>query len=75
MKEINIREARQALSRLERLLEEEEELTITRRGEAIARVSRIGRKRRIPSHKGLRNALPRLRKKSETMIREDRDAK
>jgi antitoxin (DNA-binding transcriptional repressor) of toxin-antitoxin stability system len=75
MKEINIREARKALSHLERLLEEEGELTITRRGEAIAKVTQIRRPRQIPSHKLLRNTLPRLRKKTETLVREDRDAR
>jgi len=75
MKEMNIREARQALSQLERLLEEEGELTITRRGEAIAKVTPIHRARQLPSHKDLRTTLPRLRKKCETIIREDRDAR
>jgi hypothetical protein len=48
---------------------------ITRRGEAIARVSQIGKNRAIPSHRNLREGMPRLRKGSEKMVREDRDAR
>ena len=75
MKQINIREARQSLSRLERLLEVEGEVMITRRGQAIARVTRIGTKRPIPSHRDLRETMSRLRRKSEAILREDRDAR
>lgn len=55
MKKLTIREARQALSHLERLLGTEGEVTITRRGEPIARVTPITRKLAIPSHKNLRS--------------------
>ena len=75
MKQINIREARQSLSRVERLLEVEGEVMITRRGQAIARVTRIGTKRPIPSHRDLRETMSRLRRKSEAILREDRDAR
>ena len=75
MKQINIREARESLSRLERLLEVEGEVMITRRGQAIARVTRIGTKRPIPSHRDLRETMLRLRRKSEAILREDRDAR
>jgi antitoxin (DNA-binding transcriptional repressor) of toxin-antitoxin stability system len=75
MKKINIREARQSLSRLERLLEVEGEVMITRRGQAIARVTRIGAKRPIPSHRDLRETMSRLRRRSEAILREDRDAR
>jgi antitoxin (DNA-binding transcriptional repressor) of toxin-antitoxin stability system len=75
MKQINIREARESLSRLERLLEVEGEVMITRRGQAIARVTRIGTKRPIPSHRDLRETMSRLRRRSEMILREDRDAR
>jgi len=75
MKKLNIREARQSLSHLDRLLAVEGEVMITRRGEAIARVVQIAQKKSIPSHKKLRERMPRLRKGSEKMIREDRDAR
>ena len=75
MKKLSIREARQALSHLERLLAVEGEVMITRRGEEIARVVQVGGKRPIPSHRELREKMPRLRKGSEKVIREDRDAR
>ena len=75
MKKLTIREARQSLSHLDRLLEVEGEVTITRRGEAIARVKQIGKKRSIPSHQDLRTRVPRMRTGSEKKIREDRDAR
>ena len=75
MKKLTIREARQALSHLDRLLSGEEEVTITRRGEAIARLAPIRKKRSIPSHGDLRESMPRMQKGSEKLIREDRDAR
>ena len=38
MKKLTIREARQSLTHLDRLLETEDEVVITRRGRVIARV-------------------------------------
>ena len=73
MKKLTIREARQALSHLDRLLAVEEEVMITRRGEPIAKVVQVGRKRSIPSHRGLRDAMPKMRTGSETVLRKDRD--
>ena len=75
MKKLSIREVRQALSHLDRLLEEEGELTITRRGEAIARMIQISKKRPIPSHRDLRERMPRMPVGSETLVRADRDAR
>ena len=75
MKKLTIREARQSLSHLDRLLDVEGEVMITRRGHAIARVVQVGGKRPIPSHRDLRERMPRLRKGSEKIVREDRDAR
>ncbi len=75
MKKLTIREARQALTHLDRLLAAEGEVAITRRGEAIARVMPLGKPRPIPSHAALRAKMPRLRKGSEKLIREDRDGR
>jgi len=69
MKTLSIREARQSLSHLDRLLSVEGEVTITRRGEPIARVVHVGRKRPIPSHKELRDGMRPIRKGSEKLIR------
>jgi antitoxin (DNA-binding transcriptional repressor) of toxin-antitoxin stability system len=57
MKKLTIREVRQALSHLDRLLEIEGEVTITRRGDPIAKVVQVGRKRPIPSHRDLRDGI------------------
>jgi len=75
MKKLNIRQTRQVLSHLDQLLAAEGEVTITRRGQAIARVLQIGRKRPIPSHRDLREKMPLMRKGSEKLIRADRDAR
>jgi antitoxin (DNA-binding transcriptional repressor) of toxin-antitoxin stability system len=75
MKKLTIREARQSLSHLDRLLSVEGEVTITRRGEPIARVEQVGRKRPIPSHRDLREGMARIRKGSEKIVREDRNAR
>jgi len=73
MKKLSIREARQSLSHLDRLLAAEGEVTITRRGEPIARLTQINKKRLIPSHRDLRRRMFLMRKGSETVVREDRD--
>ena len=75
MKELSIREARQALSHLDRLLEKEGEVVLTRRGKVIARVVGFDQVRPIPSHKSLRRKMALLRKGSERLVREDRDAR
>ena len=69
MKKLTIRETRRALLHLDRLLCKEGEVTITRRGEAIARLTPIRKRRSIPSHRDLRESMPRMRKGSEKLIR------
>ena len=73
MKKLTIREARQSLTHLDHLLADEGEVMITRRGEAIARLTQIGKKRPIPSHRDLRRRMSVMRKGSEKVVREDRD--
>ena len=75
MKKLSVREVRRSLSFLDHLLADEGEVTITRRGEAIARLVQIGRKRPIPSHRDLRERMARMRKASERIIREERDSR
>ena len=72
MKKLSIREARQSLSHLDRLLAVEEEVMITRRGDPIAKVVQVGRRRPIPSHRDLRDGMKRMHKGSETLLRKDR---
>jgi antitoxin (DNA-binding transcriptional repressor) of toxin-antitoxin stability system len=73
MKKLSIREARQSLSHLDRLLAVEEEVMITRRGDPIAKVVQVGRKRPIPSHRDLRDGMKRIHKGSEAILRKDRN--
>lgn len=73
MKKLTIREARQALSHLDRLLAVEQEVVITRRGDPIAKVVQVGRRRPIPSHRDLRDGVKRMHKESEALIRKERD--
>ena len=75
MKKLTIREVRQSLSHIERLLEVEGEMMVTRRGEAIARLTPINPKRPMPSHQDLREKMPKMRRGSEKVIREDREAR
>ena len=76
MKKLTIRETRQALSHLDKLLSVEGEVTITRRGEPIARLIPIDiGKRSVPSHRDLREGMRFMRKGSEKLIREDRDSR
>ena len=65
MRKLSIREARQALSHLDRLLAVEEEVMITRRGDPIAKIVQIGRRRPIPSHRDLREGMKRMHKDKE----------
>jgi len=73
MKRITISETRQGLSRLEELLAEGE-VTITRRGKPVARLLPVGGASRFPSHKELRESMPRLRG-SEQLQREERNGR
>jgi len=75
MKKLTIREARQALSHLDRLLPVEGELLVTRRGKPIARLVQVGKPRPVPSHRDLRASMPRMRNGSEKVVREDRDTR
>ncbi len=71
--ELSIREVRNALPHLDRLLEEHGEVMVTRRGKPIARVLPIARKSRVPSHRALRRSMPRLEVGSEKLLRRERD--
>ena len=75
MKTLSIREARQALSHLDQILATEGEVTIMKRGKAVARVVQLGKKMPVPSHRDLREKMPLIKKGSEKLVREDRDAR
>jgi antitoxin (DNA-binding transcriptional repressor) of toxin-antitoxin stability system len=75
MKKLTIREVRQSLSRLDQILAVEGEVAITRRGREIARVVPFCRIEPIPSHRDLRGKTSRMKKGSDHLVREDRDAR
>jgi prevent-host-death family protein len=75
MKKLSIREMREALPRLDELVAAEGEILVTRHGRPLARVVPFRRQLKMPSHADLRARMPRLRKRSETLIRLDRDAR
>lgn len=74
MKILSIREMRGALGQLDQLVDQEGELIVTRRGQAIARVVPFKPQRAMPSHAEHRSGLPRLSPSAE-LVREDRDAR
>ena len=75
MKNLTIRETRQALSSLDRILETEGEVTITKRGKAVAKLIQLGKRKPIPSHANLRDKMMRMKRGSDKLVREDRDAR
>jgi antitoxin (DNA-binding transcriptional repressor) of toxin-antitoxin stability system len=75
MKKLSVREARQSMTHLERLLAQEEDLVITRRGKPIARLVRVRSPRPIPSHGNLRASMRRIRRSSAELLRADRNGR
>ena len=75
MKKLTIREARQSLTHLDRILETEAEVVITRRGRVIARVHPAEPNRTMPSHRDLRAKMQPVRLSSAALLREERDAR
>jgi antitoxin (DNA-binding transcriptional repressor) of toxin-antitoxin stability system len=75
MRTLSVREARQALSHLDRLLIEENEVIITRHGKPVAKLVRVQPRRPMPSHRDLRNSMPKMAEGSEMAVRQDRDAR
>jgi antitoxin (DNA-binding transcriptional repressor) of toxin-antitoxin stability system len=73
MKQLSIRETRQALSALEDILTDEGEVAITRRGKAIARILPFSPSAPIPSHKDLREKTACQPQGSAELVRADRD--
>jgi antitoxin (DNA-binding transcriptional repressor) of toxin-antitoxin stability system len=72
MKELSIREMRASLGQLDRLLEKEGEIVLTRRGTRVARVLPMKQARELPSHRDLRKRMPLLASSAE-LVRADRD--
>ena len=73
MKEINVREMRTCIGRLDELVAEAGQLVIKRHGKPIARVLPMPGRRARPDHADLRARMPRLAEPSEALIRAERN--
>lgn len=73
MKRLSVREVRMSLADLERVLREEGEVVITKRGRPIARVLPVPAPPTMPSHADFRATMPRMKVGSEHYVRADRD--
>ncbi len=75
VKNLSVREIREALPKLEKLLAKHGELVITRRGRSIARLTPLQGKTEWPSLAKFRASMPFQEIPSEDLIREDRDSR
>lgn len=74
MKTITIREAREGLSHPEQLFAEDDEVVVTRRGEPVARILPVGRRRpKIRSLAAFRASQTPLSPPLSQTVAEDRD--
>ena len=73
MKRLSVRQVRAEPTTLDKLLGKEGEVLITRRGKAIARLLPVRSSKAMPSHADLHASMPRLKTRSERLIRTDRD--
>jgi prevent-host-death family protein len=73
MKAISIREMRSELGHLDRLMDEEGEVIVTKHGKPIARLLPLKGARTMPSHAPLRAQMPILKTPSSRLLRKDRD--
>lgn len=73
MKTLSVKEIREQLSNIEALAAAEGEILLTRRGRPIARILPLGRSRRMPSRRALREKMPYTELPSEELIRAERD--
>jgi len=75
MRHISIREVRSELSRIEEVVDREGELVVTRNGRPLVKIVPLHRSVAPPSHADLRASMPRMRRPSSELIREDREAR
>lgn len=73
MRYLNIREMRSLLGKLDELVEEQQELIITRNKKEIARVLPVHVKKKRPTHAQLRKLTEGSEISSAALIRQDRD--
>ncbi len=73
MQTLSIREMRNQLGNLDSIISKERELIITKHNKPVARVLPIKEKKKRPSHKALRDALPFQEVSSEVLQMNDRE--
>ena len=73
MQTLSVREMRNQLGKLDKLLAKEQEIIITRHNTPLARILPIKGKKRRPDHKSLRDSLPYQDIASEILQRMDRE--
>ncbi|WP_411727393.1 type II toxin-antitoxin system Phd/YefM family antitoxin [Methyloglobulus sp.] len=73
MQHLNIREMRNILGKLDQLVEEQQELIITRNKQEIARVLPMQPKKKRPTHAQLRQSTQNSSVSATELIRLDRD--
>jgi len=73
MHQINIREARERISKLITEVEHGEEVVITRRGHAVARLTPVEKRPHLPDRSAFRASLPTASTPSVELIRTGRN--
>ena len=73
MRNMSIRELREALPSIGEILQKEGDVVITRHGRPLARIVSLEPLRGAPSHAELRASMPRMAIAGEELIREDRE--
>ncbi len=73
MQTISIREMRNQLGKLDKLLGQEQEILVTSHSRPVARILPVKRKKKRPDHKSLRDCLPYQDITSEVLQRMDRE--
>ncbi len=73
MQTLSVREMRNKLGELDKLLAEEKEIIVTRHNIPLARILPVKGKKKRPDHKSLRNSLPPQDITSDILQRMDRD--
>jgi prevent-host-death family protein len=72
MRQMSIRQLREALTSLEEIVDREGEFVVTRHGRPLAKVVSLHPSRKVPSHAGLRASIAPMTTGSEDLIRRDR---
>lgn len=73
MQTLSVREMRNQLGKLDKLLAQKQEIIVTRHNTPLARILPVKGKKKRPDHQSLRDSLPYQEIASEILQRRDRD--